>query len=87
MISMTETKRPRGRPRPEETVARDAAILAYLKENGAQTRNDLAAALLLEKTVTYLALNRLREQGHVRTCAAQGGPGVLWTTGVGAPCP
>jgi predicted ArsR family transcriptional regulator len=76
---MTETKRPRGRPRPAETVERDRAILAYLKEHGPQSRNDLAMALLLDKTVTYLALTRLRNQGKVELKSAQGGPGALWT--------
>lgn len=84
---MSETKRPRGRPRPQETIDRDRAILAYLKTNGPQTRNDLAAQLLLDKTVTYLALDRLRRAGQVRTCTAKGGPHVLWTTGVDQPCP
>lgn len=82
-----EAKRPRGRPRPQETIERDEQILAYLRENGPQTRNNLAMALLLSKTVTYLALNRLRAEGKVRICAAQGGPNVLWTTEVDAPCP
>jgi uncharacterized membrane protein len=80
-------KRPRGRPRPQATIERDEKILAYLRENGAATRNDLSAALLLPKTVTYLALNRLREQGLVRICASTGGPNVLWSTEVDAPCP
>lgn len=80
-------KRPRGRPRPQETIKRDEAVLAYLRDHGPQTRNDLSAALLLPKVATYLTLNRLRDQGLVRICAAQGGPNVLWTTEVSAPCP
>lgn len=84
---MTDTRRPRGRPRPQETIERDAAVLAQLKLNGAQTRNQLSESLGLSKTVTYLALNRLRDQGQVRICAGQGGPDVLWTTEVNQPCP
>lgn len=83
---MTETRRPRGRPRPAETIARDNAILAYLKEYGPQTRNALAMALLLEKTVTYLALDRLRRDGKVKLCGPQGGPEARWTIEVDAPC-
>lgn len=84
---MTEDKRPRGRPRPPETIARDRAILEYLKRNGATTRNTLAEALGLGKTITYLALNRLRLEGTVRLCGPAGGPDAVWTTEVEAPCP
>jgi uncharacterized membrane protein len=84
---MSDTKRPRGRPRPQATIDRDNAILAYLRSSGARSRNDISDALGLPRTVTYLALGRLREQGKVRICAAQGGPNVLWTTEVDAPCP
>lgn len=80
-------KRPRGRPRPQATIERDEKIMEYLRAHGPQTRNDLSAALLLPKTVTYLALNRLRDKGLVRICAAQGGPNVLWTHEVTQPCP
>lgn len=83
----TEEKRPRGRPRPQESIDRDNAILAYLKENGPQTRNGLAMALLIDKTKTYLALDRLRRAGLVQLCGAKGGPDALWTSDVSKPCP
>lgn len=86
-MTMTESKRPRGRPRPQETVDRDRALLAYLGQNGPQSRNALAEALGLDKTITYLALDRLRRGGQVRTCADTAGPTTLWSSDVGAPCP
>lgn len=84
---MPETKRPRGRPRPPETVERDAAILTYLETHGPQSRNALAEGLGLDKTITYLALDRLRRSGRVRTCADTAGPATLWSSEVNAPCP
>lgn len=84
---MSETKRPRGRPRPPHTIERDGKILAALKENGPQSRNALCEALGLDKTIAYLALDRLRRQGLVRTCADTAGPATLWSSDVEAPCP
>lgn len=81
-----KTQRPRGRPRPQETIDRDNRILAYLKEHGATTRNDLADALKEDRSKTWLALNRLQGQGLVRLCAAKGSD-MLWTAKVDAPCP
>lgn len=80
-------KRPRGRPRPQETVDRDTAILAQLRLNGPQTRNQLAASLGVSLTKTYLALDRLRQDGKVRICADTAGPGSVWSADVEAPCP
>ena len=83
-----ELKRPRGRPRPQETIERDARILKYLTENGPQTRNTLADALGEAPSKVWLALNRLRTQGQVRICtSAAKGSDMLWTTEVGSPCP
>lgn len=84
---MTEVKRPRGRPRPQHTIDRDARILAHLRTHGPQSRNALAEALGLDKTVTYLALDRLRRSGEVRTCSDTAGPTTLWSSEVNAPCP
>jgi uncharacterized membrane protein len=81
-------KRPRGRPRPQETIERDNKILKYLRENGARTRNDLAEVLGEERSKVWLALDRLRSQGLVRMCAsASPGPDMLWTAEVDTPCP
>lgn len=83
-----QIKRPRGRPRPPETIERDKALLAHLKANGPQTRNQLAESLGLDKVKTYLSLDRLRKDGKVRPCTdpAKGG-GTLWSAEVKRPCP
>ena len=86
-MNTTENKRPRGRPRPAETIERDRKILAHLDANGPQTRNALADTLGLDKTKTYLALDRLRREGRVKLCGPQGGPEARWTTEVAEPCP
>lgn len=89
---MEKEKRPRGRPRPEATIKRDAAILAYLREHGPRTRNQISAprgegGLGLEPVITYLALDRLRRDGLVRICAKTAGPGSVWSADVEAPRP
>lgn len=76
-----EVKRPRGRPRPDETVERDEMILAALRELGPQTRNTLAERFSLPVTQVYLSLDRLRRRGEVRICADTNGPGSVWTAG------
>jgi predicted ArsR family transcriptional regulator len=85
--AMSETRRPRGRPRPQETIDRDNAVLEYLNTHGAQSRNALAEALHEEKSRVWLSLDRLRRDGRVRLCGPQGGPDAVWTTEVSAPCP
>lgn len=82
-MNVTDSKRPRGRPRPQETIDRDRRILAYLRQEGPQTRNALAEALDEEKSKVWLSLNRLRRDGLVQFCDASG----IWTTEVSVPCP
>lgn len=82
-----EEKRPRGRPRPQATIDRDRMILKCLTDLGPQTRNALADGLGLDKTIVYLALDRLRRAGEVRICADTAGPGSVWSADVEAPCP
>lgn len=79
--------RPRGRPRPQETIDRDARVLASLRQDGPQTRNALADRLAEPKSKIWLSLDRLRRDGLVRLCGPAGGPDAVWTTEVGAPCP
>jgi hypothetical protein len=86
-MTTDQTKRSRGRPRPPETIARDEAILAHLRTNGAQSRNQIADSFGLPYTIVYLALDRLRREGKVRTCADTAGPRTLWSAEVDAPCP
>jgi hypothetical protein len=63
---MTEPEAPtsdaskRGRPRPEATKARDAAVLAFLKTAEApQSRKQIAEALEIPGNEVYLSIYRL----------------------------
>ena len=82
----TEEKRPRGRPRPQETIERDRMILSLLRTDGPKPRNAIAEELGLDKTIVYLALDRLRRAGLVRICADTAGPGAVWSADVEQPC-
>lgn len=82
-----QDKRPRGRPRPAETVQRDEAILSLLRRDGAQTRNQIAEQLGVEKVKAYLSLDRLRRAGLVRTCTSAAPGSTLWSASVNKPCP
>ena len=84
---MNETRKTRGRPRPQETIDRDAAVLAHLKMNGPCTRSGIAEAFGLPPVKVWLCLDRLRREGLVRTCARTEGPGLLWSAEVDRPCP
>lgn len=84
---MTEQKRrPRGRPRPQETIERDRRVLEQLRAHGPQSRNDLADALGESRSLVWLSLNRLRNDGLVAICTATENAAV-WTVEVDAPCP
>lgn len=82
---MTQVKRPRGRPRPQETIDRDRRVLAYLEQEGPQTRNRLAEVLGEEKSKVWLSLDRLRREGKVQLCDS--GAEAVWTSRAGVPCP
>lgn len=64
-MTVTAPQRPqRGRPRPAETIERDRKILALLQASpDGMQRNDIAEEMGLNKSVTYLSLDRLRRQG------------------------
>lgn len=84
---MTDTDRPRrGRPRPADSIERDDRILGFLTEAGPQTRNQIAEMLGVSRSLTYLALDRLRQQGTVKRCLRGDGSSV-WSADVKEPCP
>lgn len=66
-MTMTAAERaPRGRPRPAETIQRDRDVLDLLRDNpDGLTRNEVAEAMRLNTSRTYLSLNRLRVNGKV----------------------
>jgi predicted HTH transcriptional regulator len=78
----------KGRPRSPETKARDERIVALLNEHGAMTRNQLAELLQISKSLTSIAINRLKDADPpaVRRCVDSDGNNV-WTTAVEEPCP
>lgn len=81
-----ESKRPQGRPRPDETVERDAKVLALLQE-GDMTRNQIAQRLGLKPVITYLSLSRLRDANKARLVhqRAMTGSKAIWTAQVDDP--
>jgi ribosomal protein S25 len=83
---MEEIKK--GRPRSEETIARDQSIVKILSTEGPLTRNALADRLGITRSLTSIAINRLKNEDppRVRRCVDEDGENV-WTTAVEEPCP
>jgi predicted ArsR family transcriptional regulator len=82
-MTVTAPQRPpRGRPRPAETIERDRKILALLKSNpDGMARNVIAEEMGLNKSRTYLSLDRLRRQGlaaMVKSEESQADKDALW---------
>lgn len=75
----------KGRPRSPETIARDTAIMQLLK-TGPKTRNALAATLGISKSLTSIAINRLKDAGEIKRCVGPDGE-PLWTRLIEEPCP
>lgn len=63
-----ESTRRRGRPRSQETLARDEAVVQALRV-GTLTREQLAEQLGDRSSLVYLALWRLVRQGRVEKVA------------------
>jgi hypothetical protein len=75
IMTVTAPQRPpRGRPRPAETIERDRKILALLQAATPDglARNDIAQQMGLNKSVTYLSLDRLRRQGLAEKITPEG---------------
>lgn len=75
----------KGRPRSPETIARDGAIMSLLA-GGPRSRNAIAEALGISKSLTSIAINRLKDAGLVRRCVSDDGANV-WTSATEEPCP
>lgn len=75
----------KGRPRSPETIARDNAIMQLLK-TGPKTRNALAASLGISKSLTSIAINRLKDAQMIKRCVGDEGE-PLWTAKIEEPCP
>lgn len=83
-ISVTVPPTTRGRPRSPDTIARDEHIYGLLAD-GPRSRNQLAEQTGLEKSIVYLALDRLRQADRIRQCVRAGT--IVWGHADGAPCP
>lgn len=81
---MEEIKK--GRPRSEETIERDRKIMQILRAEGPLSRNDLADRMKLTRSLTSIAINRLKAKNKIRRCVGEDGENV-WTTDVSEPCP
>lgn len=82
---MTDEAPRRGRPRPQETLERDTAVLELLRQRGNLTRNEVAGALGITTTLAYLALSRLARAKKVKRCLVDNES--VWTCDVDKPCP
>jgi predicted transcriptional regulator len=72
-MNMTAQRPQRGRPRPAETIERDQRILALLRKNPkGMARNEIAEVMGLNKSRTYLSLDRLRRNGLARKVSPEG---------------
>lgn len=62
-----ETPAGRGRPRPNETIERDAKVLEAIKtaEGGSTTNPKLVEVTGIPKNQVYLSLYRLKRDGHI----------------------
>jgi len=73
--------------RPPAVTARDNAVENYLTQHGMASRNEIAEALGLTRSLTYLSLYRLREARRAKRCVAADTNDLLWTAAVEEPCP
>lgn len=85
MISMSEAKR-RGRPRSQETIDRDEAILELLRTAGPLSRREISERLGIVWSQTYLALERLRNEEKVKPCGGSS-RAMVWTIETEERCP
>ena len=86
----TETERgfTRGRPRPLETLRRDARVLKLVTKSpktGNQLWDTLGQTEVVSRSQVWLSLDRLRRDGLVRLCRDRAGQ-QLWTAD-DSPCP
>jgi predicted Rossmann fold nucleotide-binding protein DprA/Smf involved in DNA uptake len=66
--------RPRGRPRPDDVVARDEAVFEYVTSEPISTQ-DIAEATEIQRSHVYLSLYRLRDTGRVQRVPNESGTG------------
>jgi predicted transcriptional regulator len=82
-MTTTDERRSHGRPRPEETIQRDRAILDRLQQEGPQTTGQLAGALGIRESLVEVALGRLHDarEAHRRREIHEGAFQTFWHAG------
>jgi len=82
-MTTTDERRSHGRPRPEETIQRDQAILDRLRQEGPQTTGQLAEALSVRESLVDVALGRLHSarEAHRRREIHDGSFQTFWHAG------
>jgi predicted transcriptional regulator len=73
--------------RPPAVTERDERVCNYLQEHGSSSRNTIAEALSLSRSLTYLSLFRLREAGRAKRCVSETTNELMWTAETDRPCP
>lgn len=68
----------RGRPRPQDVIARDEKAYQTLIESGPLTKPDLAEKLGITPSLTYMSLFRLAQAGRVRRVATESARSHTW---------
>lgn len=81
---MQETMRRAGRPRDPRVAARDEEVYRLIA-TGTGSRSALAEATGLDRPTVALCVQRLKKQGRIRTCAADGV--IVWSIADDTPCP
>jgi predicted transcriptional regulator len=73
--------------RPPAVTDRDERVYNYLQEHGSSSRNTIADALSLPRSLTYLSLYRLRDAGRAKRCVSEQTNELMWTVETDRPCP
>jgi predicted transcriptional regulator len=67
-----------GRPRPQDTIARDGKVKQLLVDSGPLTRAQIAEKMGITPSLAYLSLFRLSKRGEVRRVLADSGKSHTW---------
>lgn len=79
--SVEQEKPRRGRPRSQETLARDEQVLKLLSDGQPRSRRQIADEIgVEEQSIVYLSLYRLRRDGRIQRVSDSNGARFAWTT-------
>jgi predicted transcriptional regulator len=69
---MTEPSAARGRPRPQETIARDEKVLELIAAEGELSRAAIAEKLGITPNLAYMSIFRLKRAGLIERTSVEG---------------